>query len=110
MSGRVGVMFAAGLLAMFAFWWFGYQNEQSNLKEDAAITRCAATVPTTERSACPPRHPICWSGDRTPEGVCTSQCSFASSCPKNWCCHPQDDGTRVCTPAVSCAPGTPRGK
>lgn len=110
MRGRVWVMLAIGLLAMFVFWWISWESEQKKLEEDAPITKCAEAVPAAERVACPPTHPVCWTGDRTPDGVCASRCTFVSSCPKNWCCQPQDDGSRVCTPGVGCPAGVPRAE
>ncbi|MGK0362384.1 MAG: hypothetical protein ACI9U2_004705 [Bradymonadia bacterium] len=110
MRGHVWMMMAVGLLAMFGFWWKSWEVDQAKLEQDAPITHCGEAVLAAERVACPQSHPVCWTGDRTPVGVCVSHCSFVSSCPKNWCCQSQDDGSQVCTPGSGCAVGAPRAE
>lgn len=110
MRGRVWLMLVIGLAAMGVFWWFTWESEQAKLAADAATTGCADAVPAGERVTCPATHPICWHGARTPKGVCVAQCTFVSSCPPNWCCVPQDDGTRECRPSIACPAGAPRAQ
>jgi hypothetical protein len=110
MRGRVWIMLAVGLLGMLIFWYFTWESEQAKLAADAPITHCADSVPADKRVECPASHPVCWTHERVPNGVCASRCTFVSSCPKNWCCQPQADDSRLCTPAAGCAAGAPRAQ